>query len=519
VSVFETMITRVPHGVLRSRIDSAFYAPEHLERERRMRQLGVARPAIGQMASLVTDGTHKTPTYIQSGVPFLSATNIGGGALIFEDHKFISRPEFLLLRAWNCAPMPNDVVVAKSGSIGNAAVVPAHAPEFAVFESVAIVRCERVDPYYLATFLNSVVGQKEIRRQTKGAVIRHLHLEDLREVEIPEFSEQAQRYIGDKLRQAERLRERARILDAMSKDVLTEALGESDESWVSGAGPTGLIPSGGFRTRVIAAHLRGRLDPGGYHPELTAISNRAATSPGFVSLAEVADLVTDTRERTSAKYAPNAYISILHVLSGGYIDMIAAGVHQPESDGRVCAPGDVLLSGINPAANRIAVCPEPSGRVACSPEFSILRVRPSVDPHFLAFALRSQVCLRQLLHLGQGTSSSRRRIDEAELSALWVPICPQQQRVGAWMATRQACIAASFALTHAAGIIVGLLMEGRIADADLTDAQKALETGNRSADRSILQALLLGDDSDAKPLIPDLDGLYALLDEQAEERD
>jgi type I restriction enzyme S subunit len=89
VTVSEVMITRVPHGVLRSRIDSAFYAPEHLERERHLRQLGVARPAIGQMASLVTDGTHKTPTYIESGVPFLSATNIDGGALHFEDHKFV----------------------------------------------------------------------------------------------------------------------------------------------------------------------------------------------------------------------------------------------------------------------------------------------------------------------------------------------------------------------------------------------------------------------------------------------
>jgi type I restriction enzyme S subunit len=410
------MITRVPRGILRSRIDSAFYAPEHLQRERRLRQLGVARPAINDVASLVTDGTHKTPVYVDNGVPFLSATNIEGGTLAFADHKFVSRAEFLQLRAWNCAPIPNDVVVAKSGSIGNTAVVSDHAPEFAVFESVAIVRCDYFDPYYLSTFLNSAIGQKEIKRQTKGAVIRHLHLEDLREVEVPEFSKEAQRYIGNKVRKAERLRERARVLGRVSAAMLAKVLGESEESWVVRAGPTGLLPSGGFSTRVGAARLRGRLDSGGYHPELTAISDRAANAQCFVPLFDLAELVTEKRARTSAKSAPAAYISILHLLDGGYVDTAAAACHQPESDGRSCVPGDVLLSGINPTANRVAVCPDQSGDIACSPEFSILQPRAGVDPHYLAFALRSRVCLRQLVHLGQGTSSSRRRIDEAQNS-------------------------------------------------------------------------------------------------------
>jgi hypothetical protein len=66
----QVMVTRVPHNVLRSRIDSGFYAPEHLERERRLRQLGVLRPAIGESASLVTDGTHKTPNYVENGWRF-----------------------------------------------------------------------------------------------------------------------------------------------------------------------------------------------------------------------------------------------------------------------------------------------------------------------------------------------------------------------------------------------------------------------------------------------------------------
>ena len=43
-------------------------------------------------------------------------------------------------------------------------------------------------------------------------------------------------------------------------------------------------------------------------------------------------------------------------------------------------------------------------------------------------------------------------------------------------------------------------------------AQKALEAGDRGPDRAILQALRPNGDS-GQPLIPDLDGLYVLLDE------
>ena len=50
-------------------------------------------------------------------------------------------------------------------------------------------------------------------------------------------------------------------------------------------------------------------------------------------------------------------------------------------------------------------------------------------------------------------------------------------------------------------------------EADLVAAQKALDGGDHSADREILKALEQSDASDAKPLIADVDALYALLDE------
>ena len=68
-------------------------------------------------------------------------------------------------------------------------------------------------------------------------------------------------------------------------------------------------------------------------------------------------------------------------------------------------------------------------------------------------------------------------------------------------------------------LLIEQLIDGRIAAADLVAVQKAIEAGGRTADRSILQGLRQSDAPEAKPLIPDLDGLYALLDKPDEEND
>jgi type I restriction enzyme, S subunit len=67
-------------------------------------------------------------------------------------------------------------------------------------------------------------------------------------------------------------------------------------------------------------------------------------------------------------------------------------------------------------------------------------------------------------------------------------------------------------LTLAAESLVEQLIDGRVTEAVLVAAQKAFESGDRNADREILIALRRSDAPDAKPLIADVDALYALLD-------
>ena len=45
---------------------------------------------LGAVCRKITDGTHKTPTYLDEGITFISAKNIVNGELDFTDIKHIS---------------------------------------------------------------------------------------------------------------------------------------------------------------------------------------------------------------------------------------------------------------------------------------------------------------------------------------------------------------------------------------------------------------------------------------------
>jgi type I restriction enzyme S subunit len=106
------------------------------------------------------------------------------------------------------------------------------------------------------------------------------------------------------------------------------------------------------------------------------------------------------------------------------------------------------------------------------------------------------------------------QIGQDELLALPIPksLLGSGESILSALNTEDAALRAAQRLTLTATTLVEHLIDGRLNEADLVAAQKALEAGDRSADREILKALRQSDAPDAKPLIADIDALYALLD-------
>ena len=150
----------------------------------------------------ITDGTHKTPKYVDEGIVFLSAKNVKNGVLDFSEHKHISLEENNQLTK-RCKPETGDVMLSKSGSLGDAVVVPQLSFEFSIFESLALIKLNKssISPLYLQQYLNSSLSRRYFWSIASGIAVKHLHLVDLRKMPIFVPPLEVQRRIVDFLEQ------------------------------------------------------------------------------------------------------------------------------------------------------------------------------------------------------------------------------------------------------------------------------------------------------------------------------
>ena len=93
---------------------------------------------LGNLLSLVSDGTHKTPQYTETGVLFLSVQNVSGGSFDLTKVRYISREthEDLCRRV---KPGRGDILLCRIGTLGKPIIVDVDY-EFSIFVSLGLLR-------------------------------------------------------------------------------------------------------------------------------------------------------------------------------------------------------------------------------------------------------------------------------------------------------------------------------------------------------------------------------------------
>jgi type I restriction enzyme S subunit len=131
----------------------------------------------------ITDGTHQTPTYFDKGVVFLSSRNVTTGFIDWDKIKYIDQKQHLEMHR-RVAPRRNDILLAKNGTTGVAAIVDRDTV-FDIYVSLALLRALSViRPQLLLHFINSTVAKRQFNKRLKGIGVPNLHLEEIREVTI-----------------------------------------------------------------------------------------------------------------------------------------------------------------------------------------------------------------------------------------------------------------------------------------------------------------------------------------------
>ena len=149
---------------------------------------------LGEVCTKITDGTHKTPTYLESGITFISAKNIVNGELDFSDIKHISEQEYAEIQK-RCQTEMGDILLSKSGSLG-APVIVKTTRKLGLFESLAVIKYDRdrLLPEFLCEQLKTDRIQRQFKVESKGVAIKHLHLGVIADtgIIVPPIDEQNQ---------------------------------------------------------------------------------------------------------------------------------------------------------------------------------------------------------------------------------------------------------------------------------------------------------------------------------------
>ena len=140
---------------------------------------------LADICSIITDGTHQTPTYSDEGYIFLSSKNVTSGKIDWENVMYI--PEFLHNQLYaRLAPQKGDILLAKNGTTGFSAVVDRDCV-FDIYVSLALLRPfeNKISPYYLRHIMSSLFVQEQFRTNLKGIGVPNLHLENIRNTYVP----------------------------------------------------------------------------------------------------------------------------------------------------------------------------------------------------------------------------------------------------------------------------------------------------------------------------------------------
>ncbi|MDT9500354.1 restriction endonuclease subunit S, partial [Capnocytophaga canimorsus] len=140
---------------------------------------------LEQICEFITDGTHQTPKYSESGYIFLSSKNVTTGKINWEDVKYVGEELHNILYK-RIAPKLDDILLAKNGTTGIAAIVDRDII-FDIYVSLAILRPfnKYINSKYLLHIINSSTTKSQFDKGLKGIGVPNLHLEQIRKVLIP----------------------------------------------------------------------------------------------------------------------------------------------------------------------------------------------------------------------------------------------------------------------------------------------------------------------------------------------
>lgn len=496
---------RISSQLLRHRLNADYYTREALENDDRVRHYGCV--TLGSKFNHADSGYGVLPgseEYLPAGKGIglvrggdlqLGAINPPGvnAPLSYQtDWTMLRKGDVLLLIKGACIDSPEGVGLVgdlEAGRIFNG--------------SCYRIRLSGYDSGFLVAYCLTRFFLIQKKREIANTGISYNDEDSINDYLVPNSAPRVQTYIGDKVRQAERLRTQAQTLEQGFTDAIRQQCPEV----------FGEPKAFGRSSLVTASNLRRDLNPGAFNPERLRIRAEIKKAGGreLIDVATIEAAVTDS-------FGPDDEYIGLDAVSSATSQLAPVKVAQAEVEGaaRVLREGPVI-SKLRPYLNKVGYIPAELARAVGSTELLCVIPKPGVSGWFIYGVLKLQCTVRQFQPLANG--STLPRIDAEDVLEVMIPWHADADQLGNGLERAQALYFSAEKITSSAKLLVEALIEGKVTEAELVAAHEALERGDDTADRALLRRLTRNglDIAGQPPLFPDLDALYTLLAQTREE--
>ncbi len=154
--------------------------------------------SLKRVCTKISDGTHFSPNTTDSGFPYITAADVHGRGIDYEQCKYISQKDFEKLVKNGCRPRKNDVLLVKDGATTGRVGLMLDDVPCVLLSSVAMMTpSKRIIPEYLMYLFVSNVLQHQIRESMAGSAMPRITLTKLNSYQIIDCPLEEQMIIVD----------------------------------------------------------------------------------------------------------------------------------------------------------------------------------------------------------------------------------------------------------------------------------------------------------------------------------
>lgn len=494
-----------PQNLNTKRLDSDFYRPEYIEIDNTLSNLNCVKlGTIGKFFTGPFGSLLPSNLYLNEGIPLFRVGNVGQFEALSENFAYLAPSVHEQLKVSEV--VPGDLLLVKASVGEKICKVPEWLPKANITQHIIGIRPNQSkDTDYISAFLFCYYGVGQLQRYSLGSIIQYLGITDAKDVNLYSPDPLVQKYIGDKVRQAEQLRAWAKLLRT-SVDAHLNSLNLPINE------PPALL------NRVSAQTMEDRLDPRPYRTHYLCLVREIEKLP-HDSISSLAELASGCPV-SSNDFLKNSGIPLVRIRNIGFDDFIGldTGISQDvyQDATKYKATEKMIVVGMDGIFR---------AQFFISDELPMLvnqRVA-MLSPQSIRGELLTHWLNRPEGQMQLNQWAVKTTVEHTSLSDIGRVLIPRldkslENKLSDYLLNARLAYRYAKFLTQVAKTLVEALIEGQLTEQQLIQAQQALEDGDNSLDQAILSKLSAEGYAieGATPLFSDVDELYSLLEDAAQ---